>query len=193
MLTPIKFDLADMPGLSFRMVSEHVKLYEGYVKKTNEIREKLTTVDKSDANATFSVFGELKRQETFALNGMKLHEVYFGSLKGDGVTKGKVAEMIVRDFGSVEKWKEEVIAPALSARGWTITAYDLNEKRLMIYNGDAHNIGSVYGSVPVIAIDVYEHAYFIDYGVNRKAYIEAYLNNLNWEAIDSLWSAYSIS
>lgn len=192
MLTPIKFNLSDMPGLSFRMISEHVKLYEGYVKKTNEIREKAASVDKSDVNATFSIFGELKRQETFAVNGMKLHEIYFGSLKGDGLPKGKVAEMIIKDFGSIEKWKEEVMASALSARGWTITAYDLNEKRLAIYNGDAHNIGSVYGSVPVIAIDVYEHAYFIDYGTNRKSYIEAYLQNLNWESIDNLWSVYGL-
>src|SRR3989338_1609597 len=98
---PEKLKIAkDLPGLTVKMLQEHFKLYEGYVKKTNEIQKKLDEADKSEANGVYSYIGELKRQETFAVNGMKLHEVYFGHLGGDGNPKGDLVKIIERDFGS---------------------------------------------------------------------------------------------
>ena len=85
------------------MLAEHFKLYEGYVKKANEIQEKIAAADKSEANASYSYSGELKRQETFSVNGIKLHEVYFGHLGGDGVPSGELVKMIERDFESLDK------------------------------------------------------------------------------------------
>jgi len=183
---------ADLNGISFKSIAEHFKLYESYVKKTNEIRSKLETVDKSLANAAYSEIGELKRQESFALDGVKLHEVYFGILDGNGKIEGRVAEMIIRDFGSIENWIVDMTASGLSARGWAITSYDFAEKIVRNYNADAHNIGIIAGTAPLIALDVYEHAYFMDYGVNRKGYIEAFFKNLNWQKIDAIAKEYGL-
>lgn len=171
----------DLSGLSLKMLQDHFKLYLGYVKKTNEIQKKIDEADKSEANATYSYVGELKRQETFAVNGMKLHEVYFAHLGGDGKPGGELLEMIERDFGSLDIWKEDMIATGLSARGWAVTAYDLKDKRLHNYGADAHNVGAVWGAVPVIVLDVYEHAYFLDYSIDRKSYIDAFFRNLDWD------------
>jgi len=177
---------ADFPGISLKSIEEHLKLYQGYVKKVNEIREKLQTADKSEANATYSFIGELKREETFALNGARLHENYFAVLGGDGEAKGKVADMIAEKFGSVEKWLEEMTAAGMTARGWAITVYDIHLKELSIVTTDTQNLGPVFSTVPVVALDVYEHAYFMDYGTARKSYIEAFFKNLDWGKIDEL-------
>ena len=101
----------DLEGLSQKMLEQHFKLYEGYVKKSNEIQSKLETADKSEANGVYSFIGELKREETFAVNGMKLHEVYFGHLhpstgsgqEGAGKASGELMAMIEKDFGSLDE------------------------------------------------------------------------------------------
>jgi len=171
----------DLDGISLKMIQEHFKLYQGYVKKTNEIQEKIKSADKSEANGVFSYIGELKRQETFAVNGMKLHEVYFGHLGGDGKLAGILVKMIEKDFGSLDSWKEDMIATGISSRGWAVLAFDFKDNRLHNYGCDAHNVGAVWGAVPVIVLDVYEHAYFMDYGVNRKDYLNSFFKNLDWE------------
>lgn len=176
----------DLPGMTLKMLNEHFKLYEGYVKKTNEIQAKLETADKSEANGVFSYIGELKRQETFAVNGMKLHEVYFGHLGGDGKPGGKLVKMIEKDFGSLENWKIDMIATGLAARGWAVLAFDYKDNRLHNYGSDAHNVGAVWGAIPIIVLDVYEHAYFMDYGVNRKDYINSFFQNLNWDFVNKI-------
>lgn len=184
----------DLPGLSQKMLEAHFKLYEGYVKKSNEIQTKVETADKSEANGVYSAIGELKRQETFAVNGMKLHEVYFGHLQGDG-DAGKAPElrtMIEKDFGSLVAWQEEVVATGMSARGWAITAFDYRDNRLHVYGSDGHNVGAVWGAVPVIVLDVYEHAYFIDYGISRKAYIDTFFKNLDWAFAENIVAEYGL-
>ena len=175
--------------MSLKSISEHFKLYQGYVKKTNEIQAALKTADKAAANGVYSAYGELRRQETFAVNGMKLHEVYFGHLsEGSPSTSSgsKIINMIEKEFGSVEAWQEEMVATGMSSRGWAILAYDFKDDRLHIYGADAQNVGAVWGAMPLIALDVYEHAYFMDHGTNRKAYIEGFFKNLDWGFIDSL-------
>ena len=183
-----KFD-KDLDGLSAKLLSEHLKLYQGYVKKSNEIQEKIKAADKSEANASYSYISELKRQETFAVNGMKLHEAYFGHLgpakegtEQTGVPGGELLKMIEGDFGSQSAWLEDMVATGLSARGWAVLAYDFKDNRLHNYGADAHNVGAVWGAIPLIVLDVYEHAYFMDYGVNRKDYVNSFFKNLNWEA-----------
>lgn len=156
---PLRLD-KDLEGISLKSVTEHQKLYEGYVKKTNEIQGKISAADKSEANAIYSAIGELKRQETFAVNGMKLHEAYFPLLGGDGIAKGRILEMIERDFGSYDAWKEDFVATGMSARGWAILAYDWKDMRLHNYGMDAQNVGAVWGASPLIAMDMYEHAFF---------------------------------
>ncbi len=183
----------DIDGISVKMLEQHFKLYEGYVKKTNEIQAKLETADKSEANGVYSLVGELKREETFAVNGMKLHEVYFGHLSGDGKPEGELVKMIERDFGSLDEWKADLVATGLSARGWAITAFDFKDNRLHNYASDAHNVGAVWAAVPVIVLDVYEHAYFIDYGTSRKAYIDSFFKNLDWKFANKIVAEYGLA
>jgi len=182
----------DLPGITKKMLDEHFKLYEGYVKKTNEIQKKIAEADKSEANGVFSYIGELKRQETFAVNGMKLHEVYFGHLGGDGQSRGELVKMIERDFGSMEDWKIDMVATGLAARGWAILAYDYKDNRLHNYGSDAHNVGAVWGAIPLIVLDVYEHAYFMDYGVNRKDYVNSFFANLDWDFANGILKQFGL-
>ncbi len=182
---PLKYK--ELPGLSEKQLSEHHDvLYAGYVKKTNEIRAKLGAVDLTLANATHSDLRELKIEETFALNGVKLHERYFDNLGGKGgAPEGAIADLIMRDFGSFEKWAAEFAACGLASRGWTVLAYDLEEKRLMNIVCDIHNQGGVWGQVPLLVLDIYEHAYFIDYATGKKKYIEAFMQIVDWAAVNA--------
>ncbi len=183
----------DLDGLSLKMLEAHYKLYEGYVKKTNEIQAAFDAADKSAANGIYSPVGELKRQETFAVNGMKLHEVYFGHLQGDGKPSGDLVGMIEKDFGSIDGWKEEMLAVGMSSRGWAILAFDYRDNRLHVYGSDAHNIGAVWAAIPVIVLDVYEHAYAMDYGISRKAYIDSFFKNLDWTFAGKIVSQFELT
>ena len=190
----MQFDFSGgLDGMSEKMLNDHKALYEGYVSKTNEIQEKVDKADKSRANQSFSEFGELKRQETFSVNGMKLHEVYFYHLKKGGTDIGPVLKaMIEADFDSVDAWKEEMVATGIASRGWAILAFDYKDMRLHIYGQDAHNIGAVWGCAPLIALDVYEHAYFTDYGKSRADYIEAFFKNLDFMAVEEVITTWEV-
>jgi len=177
----------ELPGISAKQLSEHHDvLYAGYVKKINEIRAKIESVDLASANATYSDMRELKVEETFAANGVKLHEEYFDSLGGDGKVKGTIAEMIAQDFGSYEKWEQQFKATGVAARGWVVLAYDWDEKKLRNIIYDTHNQGGIIGCCPLVVMDVYEHAYFIDYATARKKYIDAFVANVNWDHANEL-------
>lgn len=174
-----------LKGISEKTLSvHHDNLYEGYVKKWQEIQEKLKGVDKSLANATFSEFRELKLEETFAANGILLHEAYFDVLGGDGKPRGEIVKALEKDFDSFNKWQEEFKALGLSARGWVVLAFDFNDGKLHNCLADVHNQGGIWGTAPILVLDVYEHAYFIDYGSDRKSYIEDFFANLNWQAVN---------
>lgn len=167
--------------LSEKQFSEHLKLYEGYVKKVNEIGGRLKTTNFEDANATFSEIRSLRRGETFATCGVKLHELYFENL-GDSKLNGKIAREIENKWG-FDKFKKSFTASALSVRGWVILAWDNDLKRLKIYATDSHD-NAIWNAVPLLVLDVYEHAYFMDYGANRKKYVEDFLNNIDWKKIN---------
>jgi superoxide dismutase, Fe-Mn family len=181
-----QFDsIKELNGISERTMTEHYKLYEGYVKKFNEIMDKLKQADMGAANQIHSDFRALKVELSFALGGVKNHEVYFEHLGGDGTKPGgKLGEMIDRDFGSFDDWKKDLEATGLAGRGWAWLAYDWNLGRLMNYIGDAQNSYPIWGAAPLVAMDVYEHAYFIDYGTKRADYIKAFFDNLNWGVVE---------
>jgi len=188
---PLDYDPASLKGISRRTVDIHYgKLYKGYVDKTNEISEKLGELRRSgkvEGNQTYSELRGLKSGETFARNGAYLHENYFAVLGGDGNPKGEILKAIEDKWDSFEEFKSYFSACGMAARGWAILAWDLNEKKLMQYNCDAQNHGGVWGAIPIIALDVYEHSYFIDTGSDRRTYIEAFFNNLNWDKIEELY------
>ena len=127
----------------------------------------------------------MKVELSFALGGVKNHEIYFGHLgKGTkGGPEGTLLDMINRDFGEVEKWQEDLKASGMAARGWVWLSYDRDLQKLVNFIGDSQNTFLIWNAVPLLALDTYEHAYFIDYGTDRKSYIEAFLRNLNWDVI----------
>ncbi|MBM3250652.1 MAG: superoxide dismutase [Candidatus Nealsonbacteria bacterium] len=172
-------------GISQKTIEIHwEKLYQGYVKKWQEIQENLETADREMANASFSEFRELKIEETFTANAIILHEAYFDILGGDGNPEGEIIEVIAKNFGSFENWLKEFKSLGLASRGWAVLGYDFNEERLRNYIADAHNLYGIWGAAPILVLDVYEHAYFIDFGSDRKSYIESFFSNLDWGKIN---------
>jgi Fe-Mn family superoxide dismutase len=190
---PLKYK--SLPGLTEKQLSEHHDvLYAGYVKKVGEIRAALADVDLAKANATYSDLRELKMEEGFALNGVKLHEAYFDNMnpKGQNPT-GAVAEWIVADFGSYEKWVADFAACGLASRGWVVLAFDFADGMLHNYVCDVHNQGGVWGAIPLLVLDVYEHAYFLDYATARKKYVDAFMANLDWYVADAVVEKYALA
>jgi Fe-Mn family superoxide dismutase len=187
--------IRELNGISQRTMEEHYELYKGYVGKTNEIQEKLAGVDRSTANQIFSDLRSLRVDLSFATGGVKNHELYFAHLGGKGGgPSGKVAEMIARDFPSVDAWLADFKASGIAARGWVWLASDHDWSTLTTVIGDAQNTFPLWNATPIIALDVYEHAYWIDYGRLRAKYIEAFFNNLDWDVVNrSLESALAMS
>lgn len=190
-----KFDsIRALDGLSEKTMTEHYKLYEGYVKKANEIMDKLKTVDKQTANQTYSDLRELKLELSFALGGIKNHEIYFGHLGGKGgEPSGKLAETIERDFGSFNDFMTDMKQTGIAARGWVWLAFDWDTKRLFNYLGDSQNTYPIWDCTPLVALDTYEHAYWMDYGSGRAAYIDAFFKNLDWSPVEEKFEKYQIA
>jgi superoxide dismutase, Fe-Mn family len=180
------FDLKNLKGLSDKQMEPHRDvLYTGYVKKLNEIEKAQRDADLSKANGTYAEIRELKVEEIFATNGVFLHEGFFANLehgKG-GEASGALLDAINKEWGSFEKWKAEFIACGKAARGWVVLAYSFNDHRLHNYLMDRHDVGGVWAAMPILILDVYEHAYMIDYGVDRAGYISAFFENLNWDVV----------
>ena len=182
-----------LSGISEKaMEIHHDKLYVGYVNKKNEISEKLGKLarggDVSSANQTYSELRALMDGATFATNGVYLHEWYFAVLGGQGEPAGALKDALVARYGSLENFLAFFSACGMAARGWAVLAVDSTDGELRVFTGDAHNQGGVWGVLPVIVLDVYEHAYFIDYGADRKAYITDFWKNLNWDTANELYS-----
>lgn len=183
----------ELEGISAKTLAiHHDKLYAGYVKKTDEITGKLVELQKSgtyEGNATYSELRALKDAETFAVNGVYLHEWYFDVLGGDG-DPGKAPELskaLAEKWGSVEDGIKYFSACAMAARGWSVLVWDIKAQSLKHYNGDWHSQGGVWGCIPIIVLDVYEHAYFIDYGADKKAYLDAFWRNFDWAKAEALY------
>jgi superoxide dismutase, Fe-Mn family len=194
-ITPreLKPALLELEGISRESVEAHYKLYQGYVNKRNEILGALGDVDLTSANQVYSELRALKVDLTFALGGIKNHELYFEHLGGrGGDPAGVFATLVKRDFGSVDTWRADLKATGLAARGWAWTAFDWDEGRLFNYIGDAQNTFPVWNATPLVALDVYEHAYFIDFSTDRGAYIDAFFNNLDFDVVNDWVQRYGI-
>ena len=189
----LKPALSELEGISRETIEAHYKLYQGYVNKRNEILEKLDGVDLSSANQVYSEIRSLKVDLTFAIGGIKNHEVYFEHLGGHGGDpSGIFGDLVKRDFGSVAGWRADLKATGLAGRGWAWTAYDWDEGRVFNYIGDAQNTFAVWNATPLVALDVYEHAYFIDFGTDRAGYIDAFFNNLDYDVVNDWVQKYGI-
>ena len=186
-------ELYELEGISRAAIEAHYKLYQGYVNKRNEILAKLADVDLAAANQAYSEFRALKVDLSFAVGGIKNHELYFGHLGGGGgEPAGAFGALVERDFGSVGAWRADLKATGMAGRGWAWTAYDWDERRLFNYIGDAQNTFPVWNATPLVALDVYEHAYFLDYQTDRASYIDAFFDNLDWDVVNGWVSRYDI-
>ena len=195
-ITPrqLKPALLELDGISRETVEAHYKLYEGYVNKRNEIMGKLDELDVSSANQVYSEVRALKVDLSFAIGGIKNHEIYFDHLGGGGGDPdGAIRELIFRDFGSAADWRADLKATGMAGRGWAWTAYDWDEGRLFNYIGDAQNTFPVWNATPLVALDVYEHAYFLDFQTDRASYIEAFFANLDWKVVNEWVEGYQIT
>ena len=183
----------ELAGISKKTIEiHHDKLYAGYVAKLNEVNKKLEAARdnaeaQAGANQTYSDLRALRLGETFAVNGVYLHETYFNMLGGNGTPSGKLADAITAKWNSIEKFIAYFSASGMAMRGWVVLAYDTNVGELKIYGAYAHSEGGGWGAIPIIVLDVYEHAYFIDYGADRKKYIADFWKNLDWAAANAIF------
>ncbi|MEN3355686.1 MAG: superoxide dismutase, Fe-Mn family [Betaproteobacteria bacterium] len=172
-------------GLSLKLMESHYENnYGGALRRLNAITQQLEALDFSKAPP--NVINGLKREELIALNSTLLHELYFASLGGEGKPTRSMAEALAADFGSVDRWRDEFLAMARAlggGSGWVVLAYVPRDGRLINQYASDHS-QSIASGVPVLAIDMYEHAYHIDFGANAKAYIDAFMRNVDWNAVE---------
>jgi Fe-Mn family superoxide dismutase len=173
-------------GLSDTQLKAHFTLYQGYVKKLNEIRERLGTADRSTANYSFSEYSELRRREPVAYNGTVLHEMYFENI-GDGSTQPDehAKRLITSSFGSMDAWIADAKACLMSAHGWLVVQYDYEDGK--IYNNliqSEHHVGLFANVHAMMALDAWEHAYFFDYQTKKADYVANILSGLNWDVLN---------
>jgi Fe-Mn family superoxide dismutase len=189
---PMSFDPKSIAGISEKvLVSHYENNYVGAVKRLNAIGAQLAELD--FAKAPNFVINGLKREELVASNSMILHEIYFDGLGGGGSAKGPLIEAIVHDFGSVERWRAEFAAMGKAeggGSGWVILAYSPRDKRL-VNQWAADHTTTLAGGRPVLVLDMYEHAYHMDYGAAAARYVDVYMEAIKWDNAARLYEQYS--
>ena len=170
-------------GLSVELIESHYENnYGGALRRLNAVAQQLESID--FAKTPGHVVNALKREELIALNSTLLHELYFASLGGDGKPTEILAQALTRDFGSVDRWRAEFVAMGNAVdggSGWVVLLYVPRDRRLINQYGSDH-AQAVAGGVPILALDMYEHAYHIDFGANAKAYVDAFMRNIDFKA-----------
>ncbi len=174
-------------GITPRLIESHYENnYGGALNRLNAISAELERLDPATTPA--AVINRLKRDEATALNSTLLHELYFASIGGDGrAVPEAMADAIMRDFGSVQRWRQEFIALAealAGGSGWVLLTYVPRDGRLVNQTATDHN-QNISGGIPLLAIDMYEHAYHLDFGANATAYIAAFMRNIDWDAVQT--------
>jgi Fe-Mn family superoxide dismutase len=175
--------LIGMEGFSETLLKNHFTLYQGYVANTNKVLDTLNGMLK-DGKTAVPEFAELKRRLGWEFNGMRLHEYYFENLGGKGgINKsGKLAAKLVEDFGSYELWEKEFKATGtMRGIGWVVLYQDIANGSLINFWINEHDVSHPAGCNPILIMDVFEHAFMLDYGLKRADYIEAFFKNINWQ------------
>ena len=174
-----------LSGLSLKLIESHYENnYGGALRRLNALTEQLESLDFDRTPG--HVINGLKREELSALNSTLLHELYFASLGGDGRAGKPVQEALARDFGSMQKWRAQFSAMGYAlggGSGWVLLSWVPRDGRLINQYASDHG-QSIAGAIPVLALDMYEHAYHMDFGANAKAYVDAFLRNVDWQAVE---------
>lgn len=187
-MKPLGCDPGRLTGLSEKLIVSHYENnYGGAVKRLNAITEQLAALD--FAKAPVFVINGLKREELIATNSMILHELYFDGLGESGAPTGRLLEAIRQDFGSVERWQAEFSAMGKAqggGSGWVLLTYSRRDRKL-VNQWAADHTCALAGAVPILALDMYEHSYHMDYGAKAAAYVDASMNNINWANVARLY------
>lgn len=182
---PLPFNPAKLNGLSEKLlISHHDNNYAGAVKNLNRLEQELANVSK---DTPAFVVGGLRQNELTFRNSMTLHEAYFGNLGGDGKASGAVATALQSAYGSLENWELHFRSTAAAlggGSGWVVLAYELRTGELRTYGGN-HHTQSLAGSLPLLVMDMYEHAYALDFGAAAVKYIDAFFVNLLWDTVNA--------
>ena len=186
--TPQNFDhLLGTAGMSDQLLKNHFTLYQGYVTNTNKLLDTLTQLIKENKTVT-PEFAELNRRFGWEFNGMRLHELYFSNMIKGGKPldqKSQLAKLINEQWGSYENWVSSFKAVGtMRGIGWVVLAYDKESKKIFNLWINEHDVGHLTGTVPLLIMDVFEHAFMIDYGLKRADYINAFFNAINWEIVE---------
>ena len=184
-IKPLTCDPAKLKGLSEKLIVSHYENnYSGAVKRLNAITQQLAELDVT--NTPVFILNGLKREELIAANSMVLHEIYFDGLGSTENSKSALGEALVRDFGSVERWQAEFIAMGKAlggGSGWVLLSYFPRDKKL-INQWAADHAHTLAGAIPILALDMYEHSYHMDYGAAAAKYVEAFFQNIRWEKVN---------
>ena len=179
--------LVGMDGFSEALLKNHFALYQGYVTNTNKLSDLIGRI-LAEGKTGSPEYAELKRRFGWEWNGMRLHEFYFENLGGKGVLDpaSKLGKAVAAEFGSVEKWEADFrAAAAMRGIGWVVLYQDRLGGRLFNQWVNEHDVGIPAGAVPVLVMDVFEHAFMVDYGLKRADYIAAFFRNVNWKAAEA--------
>lgn len=176
--------VGQLPGMTDRQVETHLGLYAGYVKKLNEIQDKLNVVVPTDSNYSYGAFSELKRRETVAFNGSYLHQAYFENMTPKpGDVLGDFRKAVETSWGSWEKFVADIKGSAASTPGWVVLTKNQVDGLLHTYIMYEHHVGFPIQNNIVMALDCWEHAFAIDYGTDKPKYIENFLQVVDWEVV----------
>lgn len=179
--------LIGMEGFSQTLLNNHFTLYQGYVTNTNKVLDTLAAMLK-DGKVGNPEYAELKRRLGFEFDGMRLHEYYFENLGGKGTLdkSGRLGKRLAQDFGNCGDWEKDFRGTAaMRGIGWAILYLDNLAGRLINVWINEHETGHLAGGTPILVLDVFEHAFMIDYGLKRADYIEAFFKNVNWAVVES--------
>ena len=191
-MKPLTCDPAKIKGMSERLILSHYdNNYGGAVKRLNVIEEKLAELDY--ANAPGFLINGLKREQLIAMNSMILHELYFDGLGAEGEADRALREALARDFGSVDRWRTEFVAMGKAmggGSGWVLLTYSHRDRKL-VNQWAADHTHSVAGATPILALDMYEHSYHLDYGAAAAKYVDAFMENINWTNVARLHQAHA--
>lgn len=189
---PKNFDhLLGTKGFSDTLLKNHFMLYQGYVTNTNKLLDVLKKLTE-EGKANTPEFAELKRRFGWEFNGMRLHELYFGNMAKQQAAQDRssaLGKKLAAEFGSHENWEKDFKASgAMRGIGWVILCHDPQADRLFNVWVNEHDQGHLAGCIPLLVMDVFEHAFMIDYGLKRADYIEAFFNAIDWKEVEKRFS-----
>lgn len=184
-IKPLRYEA--LPGFLSKdqLTPHHQAHYGGALKSLLQIESELEGADRAKASANYAPIRELKREEVHAMNSVVLHELYFDGMRAAGGDPAEAAqEVLKKRFGSIDKWVEDFKAAAVSARGWAILAQHPVSGKLYNFVSDVHDVGIPVMGVPLVVIDCYEHAFYVDYKNKKADYVSAYPKFIDWAEVD---------